>query len=165
MSNKNPGGVQLNTKPMSTYTQIIYQIVFATKYRSKVLVDARKRHLLYKYIWGTLRKNKCVVYEINGVEDHIHIATHIHPMVSLSSLVKDMKVSSSLWIKQKGLFPGFIGWTVGYGAFTYTIKEKEALTGYIRNQERHHMIKTYPEEYEELLLKHQVKFKEKYLFD
>lgn len=126
------------------------------------MINAQKRHLLYKYIWGVLKHNQCIAYEINGVENHLHIATHIHPMVSLSSLVKDIKVSSSLWIKENEVFPEFIGWTIGYGAFTYTIKEKAALVGYIRNQERHHMIKTFREEYKELLLKHGVTFKEKY---
>jgi len=148
---------------MSTYTQIIYQIVFSTKYRNNVLIDAQKRQLLYKYIWGILKSNDCIAYEINGVENHLHIATHIHPMVSLSSLVKDIKVSSSIWIKQKGIFPEFIGWSIGYGAFTYTIKEKPALVGYIRKQEQHHLIKTFHKEYKEILQKHQVNFKEEYL--
>ena len=148
---------------MSTYTQIIYQIVFAPKYRHRVMIDRRKRQLLYKYIWGVLKNNHCIAYEINGVEDHIHIATHIHPTVSLSSLVKDIKVSSSLWIKKNNVFPNFNGWAIGYGAFTYTIKEKDALVNYIRNQEKHHMIKAFDEEYKELLKKHKVDFDPKFI--
>lgn len=143
---------------MSTYTQIIYQIVFATKYRDRVMIDGRKRQKLYKYIRGVLKNNKCVAYEINGIEDHLHIATHIHPAVSLSSLVKDIKVSSSLWIKKNRVFPGFTAWSAGYGAFTYTIKEKEALVNYIRNQEKHHMIQAFDKEYKELLNNHKVDF-------
>jgi REP element-mobilizing transposase RayT len=164
IDNMNPRGVQ-QRKPMSTYTQIIYQIVFATKYRDKVLIDVQKRHLLYKYIWGILKNNHCIAYEINGVEDHLHIATHIHPSVSLSSLVKDIKISSSLWIKERAIFPAFAGWTVGYGAFTYTIKEKSVLQGYIRNQERHHRMKAFRQEYKELLLEHNVSYKDEYLFE
>jgi REP element-mobilizing transposase RayT len=105
-----------------------------------------------------LKNNKCVAYGINGIEDHLHIATHIHPTVSLSSLVKDIKVSSSLWIKKNRVFPGFTSWSIGYGAFTYTIKEKEALVNYIRNQEKHHMIQVFDEEYKELLKRHEVDF-------
>lgn len=150
---------------MSTYTQIIYQIVFSPKYRNSVMTDGRKRQLLYKYIRGVLNNNDCVAYEINGVHDHLHIATHIHPAVSLSSIIKDIKVSSSLWIKENNVFPEFTGWAKGYGAFTYTIREKDALVNYIRQQERHHMIKTFYEEYIELLEQHQVKFTEKYIFD
>jgi len=31
----------------------------------------------------------------------VHLATHVHPTVAVSSLVKDIKVSSSIWIKEK----------------------------------------------------------------
>jgi putative transposase len=149
---------------MSTYTQIIYQIVFSTKYRDNTLKGPRERLMLYKYMWGILNKNHCVLYKINGVENHLHIATHIHPAVSLSSLVKDIKVSSSLWIKEHKIFPGFIGWSVGYGAFTYTIKEKDALVAYIDKQVKHHYGITFHQEYKDLLRQHGIKYKEKFLF-
>lgn len=85
---------------MSTYTQILYQIVFGTKYREKVLLkDGRDE--LFKYITGLIKNKNCHLYIINGVEDHIHIVTHLHPTVSLSSLVKDIKLASSIYIKEK----------------------------------------------------------------
>jgi len=46
---------------------------------------------------------------------------HLHPTVALASLVKDIKVASSGYIKEKGLFPSFDSWQDGYGAFTYFI--------------------------------------------
>ena len=61
------------------------------------------------------------------MEDHLHIVTHLHPSVSLASFVKDIKVASSMYIKEQNLFEGFIGWQDGYGAFTYTVKEKDRL--------------------------------------
>ncbi|MEP0005496.1 MAG: IS200/IS605 family transposase [Balneola sp.] len=108
---------------MSTYTQIIYQIVFSTKNRVPVLHKTGRTDL-FKYIWGILKNKKCHLYQINGVEDHIHILTHIHPSVALSQLVKDIKLASSIYIKENKLFFGFDGWQEGYGAFTYSLKEK-----------------------------------------
>ena len=84
---------------MSTYTQILYQIVFGTKNKEQTLTK-NNRDELFKYIWGILKNNKCHLYRINGVEDHIHIFTHLHPTIALSALVKDIKVSSSLYIKE-----------------------------------------------------------------
>ncbi len=147
---------------MSTYTQIIYQIVFSTKRRERVLTK-NHRDELFKYIWGVLKNKKCHLYRINGVEDHLHIVTHLHPSVSLSSLVKDIKVSSSLYIKENNLFEKFTSWQEGYGAFTYSIKEKDRLIEYVKNQEEHHRIKTFNEEYIELLHEHGIEFDEKYL--
>ncbi len=39
---------------MPTYTQILYQIVFSTKNREKVLKE-ENREELYRYIWGILK--------------------------------------------------------------------------------------------------------------
>src|SRR5205814_4492555 len=119
---------------MSTYTQIIYQIVFGTKSREQTLIK-ENRDELFKYISGILKNKNCHLYCINGVEDHVHIITHLHPSVSLASIVKDIKMASTVYIKEKNLFPNFKGWQEGYGAFTYSIKEKYNLIEYVKNQE------------------------------
>jgi putative transposase len=147
---------------MSTYTQILYQIVFSTKYRERTLTK-NNRDQLFKYIWGLLKNKKCHLYRINGVEDHLHIVTHLHPTIALSSLVKDIKVSSSLYIKEQNLFENFTSWQEGYGAFTYSIKEKDRLIEYVKNQEAHHGTKTFKEEFIELLTEQGIEFDEKFL--
>lgn len=130
---------------MSTHTQILYQIVFSTKERVRVLTkDSRQE--LFKYIWGVIKESGCHLYRINGVEDHLHIVTHIHPTVCLADLVKDVKLSSSDMIKKKRLFNDFIEWQDGYGAFTYSFKEKDSLIDYVKNQEEHHKIITFKED-------------------
>ena len=126
-------------------------------------MNKENRDELYAYIVGVLENKKCHPFRINGIEDHIHILTDIHPSVSLSDLVKDIKISSSKFIKEKNLFPGFISWQEGYGAFTYSIREKEILINYIKNQEEHHRKKTFREEYIELLNEYEISYEEKYL--
>ncbi len=118
---------------MGTYTQIIFQIVFGPKNNEKNMVESG-REALFKYIWGILINKKCHLYRINGVEDHIHIITHIHPTVALAYLVKDIKVASSKYIKTENLFPNFNGWQDGYGAFTYSFSAKNNLIEYVKNQ-------------------------------
>jgi REP element-mobilizing transposase RayT len=147
---------------MSTYTQILYQIVFTTKDRKDVLLE-NNREKLFRFIWGILKNKNCVLYQINGVEDHLHIATHLHPTIALSSLVKDIKVASSLWIKENQLFPGFNSWQEGYGGFTYSIKEKGELVNYIKAQKEHHRVITFRDEYIELLKEHGIEFDERFL--
>lgn len=147
---------------MATFTQILYQIVYSTKYAENTMaLDESEK--LYRYMWGVLKNKKCVLYRLNGTENHLHILTHVHPSVSVSSLVKDIKVSSSVWLKEQGIFPDFIGWQEGYGAFTYHINQKETLINYVKNQREHHYVKTFKEEYIELLKEHRIEFDEKYL--
>ena len=147
---------------MATYTQILYQIVFSTK-NAENTMDLSKAENLYRYIWGVLKNKNCILYRVNGTENHIHIVTHIHPSVSISDLVKDIKVSSSNWVKEQNLFPYFQSWQEGYGAFTYHINQKEILVNYVKNQREHHHKKTFKEEYIELLKEHGIEFDEKYL--
>ncbi|HEY3372882.1 MAG TPA: transposase [Prolixibacteraceae bacterium] len=147
---------------MSTYTQILWQIVFSTKYREHTLIK-HNREELYKYIWGILKNKDCHLYRIGGVTDHIHIVTHIHPLISLASLVKDIKLASDSYIKSQHLFPCFDGWQAGYGGFTYSIKDKNHLIEYVKNQEVHHDEFTFIEELIVLLQEHGIVYDEKYL--
>lgn len=148
---------------MSTFRQIYYQIVFSTKHRMPVL-NIEYEDYLYRYIGGIVKNKNCKLYKINGMPDHIHLFTDLHPSVSLSSLVKDIKVSSNLWIKQSGLFPDFEEWQTGYGAFTYSEREKEMIINYIENQKEHHQNASFEAEYKDLLKSHGVEFDEKYLW-
>lgn len=103
------------------------------------------------------------MYQIGGIEDHVHIITHLHPSVSLANLVKDIKLASSEFIKTNKLFKNFNGWQSGYGAFTYSIEAKENLINYVKNQEQHHKIKSFKDEYLEILKEHGIDYDEKYL--
>ncbi len=147
---------------MSTYTQILYQIVFTTKSRERTLTK-EGRQKMYQYITGILKGKKCHLYQINGVEDHIHIVTHIHPTQSLSNLVKDIKLATSDFIKQRELFSKFNGWQAGYGAFTYSMDALDQLIEYVKMQEVHHQKKDFLQEYIALLNEHGVDYNEKYL--
>jgi putative transposase len=150
-------------KPMSTYKQICYQIVFSTKNRKKTLIKSN-RETLFKYIWGVIKNNDCHLYRINGVEDHLHIITSLHPGLALADLVKDIKLASSNMIKAEKIFPEFTGWQDGYGAFTYQYSVINTLIEYVKNQEEHHKQTTFKDEYIALLKEHGIDFDEKFLF-
>jgi REP element-mobilizing transposase RayT len=119
------------------YTQVLYHIVLRTKYSEPVIVQ-KNVSFLYKYIWGIIKNKKGMLYRINGMEDHIHILSDLHPSFALADYVKSIKVASSLWMKQSSYFPSFRGWEEGYAAFTCSYKEKDMLIRYIKNQQEHH---------------------------
>jgi putative transposase len=148
-------------KSMS-YRQIFYQIVFGTKHRLPVIPETHSNEL-YKYISGVIKNKNCKLYWINGIEDHIHIFSDLHPTMCLSDYVKDIKVASSLWMKANGNFPKFKAWQEGYGAFTYSIRERDMIINYIKNQKEHHQKETFYEEFKGLLIESGIDFDEKYL--
>ena len=147
---------------MATYTQILYHLVFSTKERRRAL-DTPRRDDLFRYIWGILKGKECHLYRISGVEDHVHILTALHPTVPLAGLVKDLKVASSLWIKEGSVFPEFEGWQDGYGAFTCSWRDKDPLIEYIKGQAEHHRVESFQDELRRMLGEHGVEFDERYL--
>ncbi len=54
-------------------------------------------------------------------------------------------------------------WQDGYGAFTHSIREKDVLIEYIKNQEAHHQRVDFLDEYRKLLREADIEFDEKYL--
>ncbi len=103
------------------------------------------------------------MYRIGGIEDHIHIVTDLHPSIALADLVKDIKLGSTSFIKEKQIFPEFRGWQGGYAAFTYSQEAKTNLINYVKNQEKHHKNIGFRYELKYLLELHGIEFDEKYL--
>ena len=154
----NPGGV---SQDMSTYTQILYHIVFATKNREPVLRKERREEL-YRYIWGIIEKRDGHLYRIGGTDDHIHILSSLHPSIALSDLIKEIKVASTKWTKTNHAFPGFTHWQGGYGAFTCSVNSKERIVEYIKNQEPHHAKESATDELKRLLAEAGIEYAQKY---
>jgi putative transposase len=147
---------------MGTHTQLIYHIVYSTKHREPTIVQEQKKRM-FAFIHQLLTNKNCHLYRINGVEDHLHILTHVHPTIAISSLVKDIKLACDDFIKREGIFPAFKGWQDGYGAFSESIKSKERLINYVKNQEEHHNKVSFLDEYKTLLKEYDIEFDEKYL--
>jgi len=107
---------------MSSYRQILYHLVFRTKDSQKTLIQEHSREL-YAYLMGFIRNKNCFLYRINGMEDHLHILCDLHPTIALADYMRDIKTSSSIWLKQSGKFSDFKGWADGYAALTYSHRD------------------------------------------
>ena len=149
---------------MSSYRQILYQIVFSTKYRHNTIPNEHCEEL-YRFIWGIVKERKCTLYQINGTENHLHILSDLHPTICLADYIKEIKTISNIWMKGNGNFPEFTNWQLGYGAFTYTYRDKAMITNYIKNQKEHHREEIFEVEYRRLLDEHGVEYDERYYLD
>ncbi len=148
---------------MNSYRQIYYHLVFGTKNRVKSIPEQHCT-LLYKYIWGIIKEKGCTLYRINGIQEHIHLFTDLHPSVCLADFVKDIKIASSIWLKNHDNFPKWNGWAKGSGSFTCSHKEKDRVITYIKNQKEHHKKVPFIDEYEELLREYGIPYQREYLF-
>ena len=149
---------------MSTYTQLLYQIVFGSK-DHKSFLSPENSEIIYGYIAAVLIKKSCHPYIVGGDSNHIHIITHIHPATCPAFLIKDIKEACHALIsRERSLFRKFPGWQVGYSLFTYHISSREYLIRYVKNQEEHHKKISFKEELISLLKEHGIDYKEEYLF-
>ena len=147
----------------NTYTQIHIQSVFSVQNRDCIIRRTWKNEL-YQYITGIIQNHGHKLIAINGMPDHIHLFLGMRPTQSLSDLMQDVKGDSSKWINQKGFVKGRFSWQEGYGAFSYSKSHIERVIDYIKNQEEHHRLKSFTEEYLEFLDKFQVPYNERYIF-
>jgi len=146
---------------MSSYRQHLYHIVFRTK---DSLPTIKQDHVndLYAYITGIIKHKNSHLYRLNGVENHLHILTDINPSIAPIDFIKDIKVSTSIWMKSNNLFPAFKGWAVGYGSFTCSYVDVGRLINYIKDQQEHHKKISFEEEFRKLLLEYGITPDERY---
>lgn len=148
---------------MSTYTQILYQIVFGSKDYTPFL-SIENQDILFGYIVGVLKNKSCHSFIVGGACNHVHIITHLHPTIALSFLIKDIKrASHELICREQSMFHNFPGWQIGFGAFTYQISSKESLINYVKDQANHHKTITYKDELIKLLQENFVEYYDDYL--
>jgi REP element-mobilizing transposase RayT len=146
---------------MSSFRQILYHIVFRTKNSVKTLPLTESEEL-YRYIWGIIKNKSGKLFRINGMEDHIHILSDLPPTIALADYLRDIKGSSSHWLKSNSQFPAFDGWAEGYAALTYSWRNKGMIVEYIRDQREHHKQTDFITEYRKLLEEHGVAIDDRY---
>ncbi len=147
-----------------TYSQLLLHVVFSTKNRTPWIADEIAERL-YPFIGGIIRAEKGVLYEIGGIEDHIHIYLRWRPDGSVSDLMRTVKSRSSKWVHDT--FPALrdFAWQEGYSVFSVSKSQEEAVKKYIAGQAEHHKRQDFKSELLQFLRAHGVEFDEKYVFD
>jgi REP element-mobilizing transposase RayT len=148
----------------STYTNLLYHIVFSRKQRIPLITDELKEEL-YRYIGGIVRAEGGVLLEIGGTKDHAHLLVKFKPAVSVSEMLAKIKANSSKWVNDHKMKFRKFGWQEGYAAFTVSESQAPPVRDYIRNQEEHHRRQTYQDEVVALLQRHGIEYDPQYLWD
>ena len=128
------------------------------------MITSEREERLYEYIGGIIRGLGGILLIINGVEDHLHVLAKLRPDKSVSDVLRDLKANSSGWMH--GVFPEArdFSWQNGYGAFTVSESQIDAVTKYIAKQKQHHRKESFEREFIVLLQKNGIDFEKKYLW-
>jgi putative transposase len=143
-----------------TFTNLLVHIVFSTKNREPLITPVLRPEL-EKYLGGILRNEGGSLLEIGTMPDHVHLLVKLRADASVSDSVRVLKSNSSKWANAR--FPGF-AWQNGYGAFSVSESQSEAIRLYLRRQEEHHRGVTFQEEFVAFLRRHGIEFQETYLW-
>jgi len=147
-----------------TYSQILLHVVFSTKRREPWITPGIAERL-YPYMGGIVRAEKGVLYDIGGVEDHVHMYLRWRPDASVSDLMRTVKARSSKWVHETYPNLAAFAWQEGYSVFTVSKSQEEAVKKYIAGQAEHHKKEDFKSELLRILRAHGVEFDEKYVFD
>jgi putative transposase len=147
----------------NTYTSLYYHFIFSSKNRVPWL-NSEIEQRIWQYLGGIARSHKMTALQIGGTPDHIHALVLALAAVSPSQIVQFLKGDSSKWIHAQFRSLRRFAWQDGYGAFTVSRSDLPELMHYIQNQREHHRIKTFQEEYLELLHRHEIQYDERYLW-
>ena len=140
-------------------------IVFSTKHRVPFLLDRTIRHQVFANLTAVSEKLNCPPLCVGGATDHAHLLVRLGRVISISECVKELKRASSVSSKQLSPSLRDFGWQSGYGAFSVGRSEIEVVRRYIGNQEEHHKVITFKEEYIRLLEENGIDWAERYVWD
>lgn len=139
-----------------TYSLQFIHIVFSTKER-KNFIPAELLPQLIAYVGGINRKLGLDSVAVGGTPNHLHILIRLPPTMRTAEAVQKLKANSSRWLGEKGIS---FEWQKGYGAFSVSPSMLRIVKTYVQQQEEHHRVRTFDDEFLALLRKSGVQFEE-----
>jgi REP element-mobilizing transposase RayT len=136
--------------------------IWSTKGRGPLISDD-VRAGLHGYMAGVLKNLESPALIINSVTDHVHILCQLSKNVATCKLLEEVKKSSSKWMKEQGVLD--FAWQNGYGVFSVSQSNVDAVQKYIESQAEHHKKRDFKAEFREFCKRHHVAIDERYVWD
>jgi len=149
---------------MSSHIYLWVHFIWSTAGREP-MIDTEWEDRLFGYIGGILRERDAMLLTAGGMPDHIHVYASLPSTISLAEAANAMKANSSRWVHENFPTKQDFAWQHGYGAFSVSASADEQVRQYILNQKEHHRTRSFKEEYLAFLVKHEIEFDERYVFE
>ena len=143
-----------------TFSRNYIHLVFSTKDRRKT-IDKEMQPRLWAYLAGIAKARDMKAQAVGGTENHVHILFELSATMSLARAALLLKANSSKWMNEQR--KGF-AWQEGYGAFSVSPSNSDAVIRYIQNQPAHHRKIGFEQEFRAILRRHGLAYDPKYMF-
>jgi REP element-mobilizing transposase RayT len=140
-------------------------LIFSTKDRFPFLKDEQIRRDMHAYLATVLRSHDCETLIVGGEKDHVPALFALSRRYSISTIVKEIKRTSSSWVKDLPGLQRKFHWQNGYGAFSVSQSHLDKVASYIERQEQHHKPVNFQDEFRTFLKKYQIEYDERYVWD
>ena len=90
----------------STHVSLHVHVIFSTKGREP-WIAGEWRSRMHAWLGGVLKEMGVVPESIGGVADHMHVLMGLRATHCLADVARDLKRSSSEWIRRTIGLPGF----------------------------------------------------------
>ena len=145
---------------------VVYlHLVFSTKHRLPLLSEPGLRAEMHAWLGAASGRLGCPPVLVGGVEDHVHILARHSRTISQADWVKEIKRTSSLWVKERDPRMADFAWQAGYGVFSVSASGLEVVRRYIARQEAHHKRQGFQDEFRALLTRHGESWDERYVWE
>ena len=141
---------------------ILIHAIWSVKERRPLISD-EVRAGLHGYMAGVLKNLESPALIINSAADHVHILCQLSKTLAACKLVEEVKKSSSKWMKEQGVLD--FAWQNGYGVFSVSQSNVDAVRKYIEGQAEHHKKRGFKEEFREFCKRYNVAIDERYVWD
>ena len=147
----------------NTFVKNDLHIIFHTKAQSTDVLDNDLARL-HQYIGGIVKGLGAVLIEVGGTNDHVHLICSLPKTMALADFMRTVKTESSRWIKSLNQhYYGAFAWQEGYAAYSVSTSVLPKVIQYIRNQQEHHKVRTFMDEYKAFLKANGIDYDERYL--
>ena len=147
-----------------TFSNLLIHVIFGTKERRPTVTDTM-RPRLYEYLGGIMRKEIGTALAIGGTADHVHLLLVIKPEAAVAHAVQRLKSLSSGWAHRTFPAERLFAWQEGYGAFSVSPSNQDAVIEYIFGQVEHHKKLSFDEEFLAFLKRHGADYVAQHVWD
>jgi len=114
---------------------------------------------------GVARNLDGFAIRIGGYYDHAHLLVRIPAKIAVSNFVGKLKANTSKHINESRDAVLKFHWQDGYGAFTVSPSQQDAVVAYIERQMEHHRKQSFQDEFLQMLKRHEVPCDSKYIWE
>ncbi|MBV5312228.1 MAG: transposase [Prolixibacteraceae bacterium] len=137
-----------------SFIKVYIHFVWSTKDWIPYLDSPELRKEVWKHISQNAKEKNIFIDFVNGYSNHCHCLVSLGGDQTLQKIMQLIKGESSHWINKNELVKGKFEWQDEFFAVSVSESMIVKVRNYIRNQEKHHALQTFQEEYDGFIYKY-----------